>query len=280
MTFSANMENLSMEDKQKLETLHEKEIEIFDEFVRICDANNLKYYLYGGTLLGAVRHGGFIPWDDDMDIIMPRDDYEKFGEYCKTELSEKYFYQTCFTDPDFPMLYAKIRLKNSYVKEDKWGDLNLHKGIYIDILPLDNFPSDIRKGRSLLKKVWFFNRVAYLNNINKSRKGMNLAFKIFPRDYSYNMRKKLLAKSHSSDGENVCSFGSHYKPLQKRILQKSWFDGNEYMAFEGKQYRVPCGWKEYLVHLFGESYMELPPVEKRVVHFNFSDVQFDTAKED
>lgn len=273
-----NINDLTHEDKQIFNKLHKTEVEILDEFVRICDKYNLKYYLYGGTLLGAVRHEGFIPWDDDVDIVMLREDYEKFGNYCEKELNKKFFYQTCFTDSEFPLLLAKIRLNDSYVKENR-DELELHHGIYIDILPLDNFPTSRRKGNKILKKFQWINRICNTENIrtlNMVKKIVYKTYKMLPKKFNYRLREKLLEKSNSFDGENVCSFGSHYKPIQKRILKKSWFNGDEYMLFEGRKYRVPSGWREYLIHLFGESYMEMPPVEKRVNHFNFYDVVFDT----
>jgi lipopolysaccharide cholinephosphotransferase len=276
------LEYLTNEDKRILEKLHKTELGIFDELVRICDTHNLKYFLYGGTLLGAVRHGGFIPWDDDMDIAMLRDDYEKFGEYCKTDLNEKYFYQTCYTDPEYSRPYAKLRLNNSYVKEEEWDSLEHHKGIYIDIMPLDNFPENIQKGIKILKKVRFINGVCNTNNINNAKpwkKFVIRLLRILPKQFYYDLRRKLLKKSHASKSDNVCSFASHYVPIIKRVLKKAWFEGNEYMTFEGKSYRVPCGWKEYLIHLFGENYMELPPVEKRETHFNFHEVKFDINEE-
>jgi phosphorylcholine metabolism protein LicD/glycosyltransferase involved in cell wall biosynthesis len=282
MNHTLSMEDWTLEDKHIFAQLHKKEIEILDEFVRICDKNDLKYYLYGGTLLGAVRHGGFIPWDDDIDIVMLRDDFEKFAVCCETELDTKYFYQTGFTDPAYTPLYAKIRLNNSYVRDEKYEDAKIHKGIYIDILPLDNMPTSKSKCKKLLKRVVFLNKLCSSKQINKSRKTKNFAAFIagfFSQKDLFQARKKCLEKAHSYKGENVCSFGSHYRPFIKRVLKKEWFSGDEYMIFEGKSYRVPFGWKEYLVHLFGEKYMELPPVEARENHINFYEVKFNMGEE-
>jgi len=277
-----SMEDLTKEDKQIFDRLHKVELELVDEFVRICDKYDLKYYLYGGTLLGAVRHQGFIPWDDDIDIVMLREDYEKFGECCKEELNEKYFYQTCFTDTNYPLVLSKIRLNNSLVEEELFRHLDFHKGIYIDILPLDAFPMDKCKGRKVLKKFDFMNRVCVKNRINTLKIHWKILFrirKLFPKEFNYKRRDKFIQKFKNIETENVCSFGSHYRPLIKRVLKKSWFEGDEYMTFEGRQYRVPRGWKEYLIHLYGDSYMEWPPVEKRINHFNFYEINFNTREQ-
>jgi len=287
LEYSINMDDLTSEDKKTFNRLHETEIQILDEFVRICDKHNLKYYLYGGTLLGAVRHKGFIPWDDDIDIVMLRDDYEKFGKVCQEELHSDYFYQTNKTDSNFTKLFAKIRLNNTYVREKAWDHLDMHKGIFIDILPLDNFPEEGKVGVKILKKFNFWNTLCHTVSKKEPIKFIwphkRMIFKYYlglPKEKSYKQRAKLLAKAHSfKDSKNVCSFGSHYRPYGKRVLRKVWFSGDEYMEFEGRKYRVPTGWKEYLVHLFGRNYMELPPVEQRINHFNFYEIEFNTNNE-
>lgn len=280
---SINIDEFTKEDIKIFNKLHDLEIFIMNDFVRICEKYNLKYYLYGGTLLGAVRHNGFIPWDDDVDIVMPRKDYEKFGKLCLGELNSKLFYQTCFTDPEYPKLSAKIRINNTYVGETKWDQKKMHKGIFIDILPLDFFPENKLKGYFLLQRFSFINNLCNENKCSSGSIIIQLAFKLFeklPKKILYKLRERLLKNTHKYQNSSLyCSFGSHYRPLQKRILKKEWFSGDEYMMFEGKKYRVPLGWKEYLIHLFGTSYMELPPISKRINHFNFYDVEFKNAND-
>ena len=273
----------STNDKVKMNKLHNVHLELMDEFVRICDKHKLKYYLYGGTLLGAMRHKGFIPWDDDVDIIMHRDDYEKFGEICKTELdTKKYFYQTCFTDEWYTRNFAKIRKNNTAVREPVWDDYKLHKGIYIDILPLDYFPPGKWRRRRLEKRFSWLNAVClsdYTASLNIFKRLLFRIYKRFPRKFSYKRREKFLSNLYKyKDSKLVCSFGSHYKPFQRRIMKKAWFRGDQYMDFEGRKYRIPDGWKEYFLQVYGESYMELPPDDERQTHFNLYEVEFDTTE--
>ncbi|MCL2016586.1 MAG: LicD family protein [Defluviitaleaceae bacterium] len=269
----------STSDQARLDKLHNIQMEMVDEFIEICDKHNLKYYLYGGTLLGAVRHGGFIPWDDDIDIVMLRDDYEKFAELCKTELdTEKYFFQTCFNDTNYPMLFGKIRMNNTAVCEKKWETFEMHKGIYIDILPLDNFPDSGRLAKRLLKRFAWLNVLCQTEHTGSLNPITRLLFKFFknkPRQFNYNRRKNFLDKFKKyTTSKRVCSFGSHYQPYSRRVLQRKWFVGDKYMDFEGRKCRVPQGWEDYLLHLYGTSYMVLPPEEERKIHFNMYEVEF------
>jgi len=122
----------------QLKRLQNIEYEILQEIVRICEKNNLSYFLIGGTLLGAVRHKGFIPWDDDLDIAIPRKDYEKFLKICQTQLNSDYFLHCNKTDPDYWLPFAKVRKKNTLFDEKSITSIETHKGIYNDVFPLDN----------------------------------------------------------------------------------------------------------------------------------------------
>ena len=123
-------------DKKTLEKLHKVEIEILDEFVRICNKYNLEYYLIGGTMLGAVRHQGFIPWDDDIDVGIMRKDYDLFIKYAREELGDKYYLDCYETNKEYYLPFAKIRKNNTIFNEQVSAHLNNHKGIYIDIIPV------------------------------------------------------------------------------------------------------------------------------------------------
>jgi len=279
--FSVGMSDLTNDDKKIFEELHRKEVYILDEFARICDKHNLKYFLYGGTLLGAVRHKGFIPWDDDIDIVMPREDYDKFSKIVNKELGEEFFYQTNSIEPDYTLLFSKIRLKNTYVKEEKFEGRNMHKGIFIDILPLDLFPKKSRIIEEiLLGKFNALNSACQTGRcLSKNPIGILLYryYTLFPNSVLQKKREKFI-KNLCKDKNTpyVCSFGSHYRPVKKRVLQREWFeDAGLKMEFEGKMYSVPKGWNEYLTYLFGPNYMELPPESKQINHFNFYDVKFD-----
>ena len=275
---------MTPENQEKLRQLQLTITEIIDEIDRICKKHNLRYYLYGGTLLGAVRHKGFIPWDDDADLVMPRADYEKFRKICKTELGEGFFYQTSQTDEDFHMLFTKIRKNNTYVHEEKWESKNMHKGIFVDILPLDHFPKNKLIGKIVLHAASMMHQICAFNNCASDNIVAKVIFKIgkkLPRKFNYKVRDMLLKTTNAlSSKKNICSFGSHYQPMIRRVFKTDWFFGEEVtMEFEGRQFRVPTNWEKYLLHLFGKNYMQLPPVEMRICHTDFTKINFESDKE-
>ena len=117
--------------------LQQKELELLTLFIQICSQLELRYYLVCGTALGAVKYGGFIPWDDDVDVSMPREDYEVFLQKAPALLPEHVFLQNYRTDPAFPQIFSKLRNSNTTYIEKSAGKLPINHGIYIDIFPLD-----------------------------------------------------------------------------------------------------------------------------------------------
>ena len=129
--------------KKKLQTAI---LMIAKEIVRLCDENNIPYFINGGTQLGAVRHKGFIPWDDDFDIGMRRADYEKFLKVCEEQLDHnKYFLQTEDTEKNYDFYFAKIQLKVTSIIEDFSKNVQIEHGIFVDIFPYDNIPDNYPK---------------------------------------------------------------------------------------------------------------------------------------
>lgn len=264
--------NAALSDK--LRELQLCELNILDEIVRICRKHNIKYYLYGGTLLGAVRHKGFIPWDDDMDIVMPRKDFDRFAKACRTDLSPQVYYQTCFTDKQYPMLYAKIRKHDTYVCEEKWLNKSMHQGVCVDIFPLDRFPKNRFLGSLVLNLSYIYHRAVTFEDCRHRRISVYIIsrfLKLFPNTFIYRLRDWLLRMTNALSGKTYyCSFGSHYRPLRLRVLRSEWFGEGTPLEFEGKMYVAPSQWEKYLLHLFGETYMQLPPEDKRFCHVNLS----------
>ncbi len=264
------------EQSATLKQLQRGLVEILKEIDRICRANGIQYYLYGGTLLGAVRDGKIIPWDDDMDIVMYREDYDRFLEVCKTQLNELYSVQTCFNDPGYPMLFAKIRKNGTFIREEKWDRLLKNNGIYVDILPLDNyFPKGFRAEFGL-KIMGFIHRLC-THTVKKSHNPVKRIVNHFacnkPVMYWYKKRESILRWCNRHiHGDYVCSFGSHYQPMNRRILKKEWFGENEDIEFEGMLCMSPKDPEGYLTHLFGQNYMELPPKRFRVNHADLENI--------
>lgn len=137
----ASILGVDIKDVQRLE------LEILLEFDRICKKHGMKYQLYAGTLIGAIRHEGFIPWDDDIDVCMLRSEYDKFLSWVEIELNNKYFFQTYKTDLNYINKFAKIRRNGTLFVEKSVKDLEIHHGVYIDIFALDNIELKTLKGK-------------------------------------------------------------------------------------------------------------------------------------
>jgi lipopolysaccharide cholinephosphotransferase len=133
------MEKLDIKQVQKMQ------LDVLDMVHGICLKHSIKYYLIGGALIGAIRHKGFIPWDDDIDIGMMRSDYNRFLEICKEELGESYFLQVYGSDKGYYLPIARICIRGTYIDEYYSAHLKFNKGLYFDIFPLDNIPDDENK---------------------------------------------------------------------------------------------------------------------------------------
>ena len=243
--------------------LHEYELKILDELDRICSKYNLKYYLAFGTLLGAVRHHGFIPWDDDVDVCMPREDYEKLSEIVDIELKDGFFFQSEQTDAAWCRLYSKIRIDNTLFIESKVAHVERHQGIFIDVFPLDKTN---KKG-----KIYEAIKQKYVNVVNaqiimsKGELPINWKHKIMrlilPNSIFYRIREKWKC----GKGEYYVGYGGVYGVL-KETMPISCYDPPIKLEFEGKEYSAPRNYEYILTHIYGKNYMTLPPENERITH--------------
>lgn len=272
----------------------QKEIlEILVEFHNICERNNLRYILDFGTLLGSVRHGGFIPWDDDIDVAMPREDYIQFsriiGDMIRREETEL-FYQTHETDREYFFPFAKLRKKDSRFQELVLSHFDIQHGPWIDIFVYDHAPMD----RTLLKEnVAYINRkrkfISYITPIIYDRKVVNqyflktwfkknvisilktsdsegVVFRYLNRKY-----KKLehairysISLGNSSSGYLISYSFNMYndKSIKENSLPNTAFEERKLSEFEGFLFYIPKDYHEILVDRYG-NYRKLPPIEDR-----------------
>lgn len=225
----------------------------------VCNKHDIKYWLCAGTLIGAVRHGGFIPWDDDVDIEMLREDYEKFVKVMATEPQTDYVLQTHETDKGYFFPFAKLRDLHSYVKENNTSDLYLkYRGIYVDILIIDPSSSYIlnRLGSIL------FGRLLYRPNA-KLGKIRNLYYAItYPIVCKFFFSCIRWISKYNSNGRYRIALGTHFfKPrfyCDLFPLKK--------LSFENVLLPVPHNYDEYLRKIYGE-YMQLPDINTLPKHF-------------
>lgn len=257
---------------EELQQLKAIELEILDEFVRICDKHSIKYFLSGGTCLGAIRHKGFIPWDDDIDVSMLRSDYEKFCEVCKTDLANAYILQNFHTEKNCGLIFGKIRKKNTIFSEDYSRHIKMNQGIWIDIFPYDNVPDNEKERSKYIKKVTFLKNLYIVKCGYKTPPGMSLYGKI-----AYSVAKficlfisqsalikklnKELMLYANSNSKNVFPFGGAYS-IEKELLPKTMLNNTCRVEFEGKTYTTFAEYNEYLAGHYGD-YMTLPPEKNR-----------------
>ena len=247
-----------------LKKLKVEEKKILDYFVKFCEENNLTYYLAYGTLIGAVRHKGFIPWDDDIDVHMPADDYIKFLKLFKEKnKNDDYFLQTIETEKYYHATFAKIRKNHSCMVEKEWSYMKIHKGINIDIFPLYPYPDnkkDRKKFRFLLKLSTLL--VSKNNKTNSVKNKIVFGIlRIIPRKITNKWSSKIVYKLLNYKGvyskyiTEACEIG----------YDREWFDKSVKLEFEGAKYNAPSGYDQVLTSYYGD-YMTPPKIEDRVGH--------------
>ena len=266
------MKKLVMSDTD-LKKLHQVELEILDEFVRICDKYNLKYFLVAGTLLGAVRHKGYIPWDDDLDVGMPRKDYEEFIKICSKELDEKYMLDSKDTNSKYYLDFIKIRKKDTIFEQDFQVNYDGPKGIWLDVFPYDNAKSDTSKKTYIqfkLNKI-IFSILHYKNNFFLSdrklliKKMIGFLFRPISNTFLLNIQDKILKLDAKKNEYNYFISLTTTYDYKSQLLKKDNYLPTTKLEFEGKMYDVPKEYDYILKRIYG-NYMELPPEEKRITH--------------
>lgn len=261
---------------EELQRIQEIEVEILDEIVDICKKNEIEYFLVSGTCLGAVRHNGFIPWDDDIDIGMTRNNYDKFLEIAKLQLSDKYVLQTS-DEVTCPYYYTKVRKNGTKFVEYSNRKIKMPQGIYVDIFPFDEIPNDERLAYKQWKKCKILIKLLVIRQspslsakpngfklICKSliRKVVHMALKIVP----YRVFKRKLdlwfTKYDGSGQETVACLND---PKFKTGIKKSDLYPLKEHVFDGRNYYIPNNYDVYLKTQYGD-YMSLPPIDQRFGH--------------
>lgn len=260
---------IELTDKQ-LKTLQKIELEMLIEINRICKKNHIHYSLTGGTLLGAVRHGGFIPWDDDADISMLRSEYIRFRKACETDLDHSRFYfQDIETTEGYRWGYGKIRRKDSVFLREHQEDMPYEQGIFIDIFPRDGIPdgiflSRIHRAACFLLRKALWSEVGKIADKNVVRRFLFRCISIIPRTYLVNCYRKLITWSNRKKTKYVRALTF---PLPNNIpgYDCEWYRGYTSIRFEDQKLMVERSYIEWLKREFGD-YMKLPPKEKQKVH--------------
>lgn len=258
-------------DQQTLRKLQMTELEMLKEVDRICRKYNIKYSLDGGTLLGAIRHDGFIPWDDDADVVMLRSEYIKFYKACKKELdTERYFLQDFRTDENYRWGYSKMRRNGTVFLREGQEHGNWNQSVFIDIFVYDQVPDN-----KLLRRIHLFVcyciRKGLYSEVGK-RSAPNTALRCWykiinriPRNRYVRLLEEIANKTNQKRTELVRHMTYPYRKECRYGLPRECFDEYIEKDFEGYSFMIFKKYDLYLTRLYGD-YMTLPPVGERKIH--------------
>lgn len=257
-------------DDETLKHLQRVQMKILKYFIEVCDKHDLTYFIYGGSLLGTIRHQEFIPWDDDIDVIMFREDFEKLNKILEKEIDEKYKFINVLNEKTYHYTWGRLMLKNTVFNE-WWADqVDYTQNIFIDVFILDNIPNNKFKRFTHKWTCFLLNQLtmhAFLKYDNNSKikkiveQALYYFLKIIPIS-PYNIKKKCVKtyrKYQKDDCEQVCDFPA--------ICQMPVYDKKDWLPpkkakFGDIEVNVPNNYDKVLTRSYG-NYMQLPPEESR-----------------
>ncbi|GCF93914.1 phosphorylcholine transferase LicD [Enterococcus florum] len=252
-----------------LDEIHQELLGMLQDFHKLCNQLDIKYFLSGGSLLGAIRHQGFIPWDDDLDIMMLREDYVKLIEN-REQLDGKYRLSSLETVSDWQYPFAKIDLISTYI-DDEYRDVQ--HGLFIDIFPIDNLPDDPERQNEICKKI---RRLDFLRGSGtkkafrpseKHRVIKNLikpyANVLGPNYFARKINRLALKINQENQQSNTMGVAVVSTHGTKEFLSAKAFSQAVEVSFEKEIATIPIGYEEYLGNLYGD-YMQLPPEKDRI----------------
>lgn len=277
-----DMENDQKDNEAQTKKIQKELMPLLYEVKRVCEKHDIPYFLCAGSALGAVRHGGFIPWDDDIDIGMLRKDYMRFLEVARKDLSEGYLLIDANDTPDYYVGHAKVFRDNTALVNRETSHLRTHHGFYLDIFPFDTIPEDEEQQEEMYTDVKNIKTLFVRMKKWNAYKGKNPIKKYFANQNYYNLKvkspKKVFAEMNrilmqylDTDSKLVADL---FAPYNKKLFYnvEDLFPV-QMMQFEDGEYPIPGNYDTYLKVMYGD-YMTLPPEDKRYVKHNI--ICFDT----
>lgn len=268
MVFPAHWRSFMFMDEITKTKLRQVQLQILDRFVQICKENELRYFLCYGTCLGAVRHKGYIPWDDDIDVCMPRKDFMVFVEIVLSQKDTDYFFEYYMTNPTYGHCFAKYCKRNTLFIEPN----GLKQAIYIDIFIQDKIPSPEYALKSrvplLIHKIDALTTVRREGLVGRDflTRCVYYLTRWVPVKWFFKLETRLMVRFEETDAKYYLDYGDTPFHMDRITIPIDEFEPYTQLEFEGKMYNVPRNWHLYLSRIYGD-YMTLPPIEKRVTHY-------------
>ena len=254
----------------RMDRIREIELDILKEVDAVCKENNIQYFLTAGTMLGAVRHNGFIPWDDDVDIGILPEDYEKFLKVCPESLSVDYGYQSYSTELTSHYIHDKIRLKNSFFSTKYSNKYPMMNGVYIDVFVYNKTSDKPKKQKRHIRYIHIMRKIIGIRWADKPRKNMHYYFsvvalpimRLFPFMTLHKIYTRLLRK-YEKKNTHFRIDGTGFNLKKVGAFPDEWFHETIDHEFCGYEFPILKHYDEFLKHWYGEHYMELLPLSGR-----------------
>ena len=267
-----------MEQSAQLKLLQEIELENLRMLMEICEKNHLRYYLIGGSLLGAMRHKGFIPWDDDIDVGLPRPDYNRFVQIAKDYLPAHMDIKTMTSDPNYKCYFTRLINNKKKIYWDH-GQYTAVIGVWMDVFPLDGLPENplLRKLQvfrvKLNKALYKFTQIDYVTT-NRTNRPFSERFlirfaqlthigRLMDADRRLKKLDRALQRYDYDTSDYAWNFSGCYG--KREIVPHIQLGGSRTAEFEGMQVSIPEAAEDYLTSIYGD-YMKLPPEDQRRSH--------------
>lgn len=248
------------------------ELEILREFVRLCLANGLRYYLAYGTLLGAVRHRGFIPWDDDIDVAMPREDYERFAAICRAGLPGALRWQSYATESEYPVWFGKLIREDTVLRQAMSEHLPISQSVFIDVFPLDGLAGRrlevlVQRGIVRLSRL----RLGVALKRTPLNRFLVQSTRIVPHRVVVALVDAMAGRYPSRRATRWLCGGGPYGHA-RQSFPSHWFGTGTELVFEDMVVVGPACWDEILTQLYGD-YRTPPPKSSQVSHHEVTEVR-------